>query len=124
VDNICVKKASIYKMESQSGLHVFSDEEKVNTILNQQQKYTHYTAIQLLDVILTDSDLPKKAIALAREYNLNKQLFLACLAISVLEALEHHYPEEETINFMESLLSDWYASKSEKIENILFGDTI
>lgn len=78
-----------------------------------------YSAIQLLNLMLANSGLPQKVIELAGEYNLDKDQFLVCLAINILEALDNDAPEERAINIMETLLLDWYASKSETIENII-----
>lgn len=96
-----------------------------NTQISQSEtespQQSQYSAIQLLNLMLANSELPQKVIELAREYNLDKDQFLVCLAISILEALENDAPEEEAINIMETLLLDWYASKSEIIENLITG---
>jgi hypothetical protein len=113
MNKLFAKKASVYKVVSHRELKTYQ----------RNHKHSHYSAIQLLDLVLSNSNLPQKAIALAKEHGLDKSVFLACLAISVLEALGNDDPEEKMINIMESLLLDWYASKSEKIENIISNPT-
>jgi hypothetical protein len=120
MNKVLAGKANVYKMDSLSGLDLLNDnnEEKTNTY-KKNHEFMHSSADQLLDLILSNSNLIQNAAKLAKEYNLDESQILNYLAVSLLDSLGNEYPTQQTIDAVESIVSDFYASKAHSIESIL-----